>query len=79
MNTRVRRSVSRTISAPLLCLLAMAFPAGAQASTAATTPGVGKKCYNWEEGDTKYSQGDEWVCVRIGKSWQRKFMWVVYE
>ena len=44
-----------------------------------STPGYGKKCSSWEEGDMKYSRGDEWICLKIGKSWQRKYMWFVVE
>jgi hypothetical protein len=44
-----------------------------------STPGYGKKCSSWEEGDIKYSRGDEWICLKVGKSWQRKFMWFIIE
>jgi hypothetical protein len=73
------RLVSATLVASVCGVMLVAAPGTASAATPATTAGIGKKCYSYEEGDTKYSQGDEWVCVRIGKSWQRKFMWVVYE
>lgn len=79
MGTFNRRVLSVVLVTGVFGAVLVAVPSTAAAATAATTPGIGKKCYSSEEGDTKYSRGDEWVCVRIGKSWQRKFMWVVYE
>lgn len=51
----------------------------AYAAAPASTPGPGKKCYSFEEYDVKYWRGDEWVCVKVGKSWQNKYMWVLYD
>ncbi len=79
MGIRIRRALSTVLVAGVFGAVLVAVPSTAGAATAMTTPGIGKKCYSYEEGDIKYSRGDEWVCVRIGKSWQRKFMWVVYE
>ena len=79
MGTFIRRMLSVVLVTGVFGAVLVAVPSTAAAATAATTPGIGKKCYSSEEGDIKYSRGDEWVCVRIGKSWQRKFMWVVYE
>ena len=79
MSIRSHYPLSAALVAGLLGAVLVAVPSTAGAATAMTTPGIGKKCYSSEEGDIKYSRGDEWVCVRIGKSWQRKFMWVVYE
>ena len=79
MSIRSHYALSAALVAGLLGAVLVAVPSTAGAATAMTTPGIGKKCYSFEEGNTRYWQGDEWVCVRIGKSWQRKFMWVVYE
>ena len=79
MSIRSHYALSAALVAGLLGAVLVAVPSTAGAATAMTTPGIGKKCYSFEEGNTRYWQGDEWVCVRIGKSWQRKVMWVVYE
>jgi len=71
-----RRTVGSLVAAVALAVFAAPM---AQAVAPATTPGPGKKCYSFEEYDVKYWRGDEWVCVKVGKSWQNKYMWVLYE
>lgn len=62
-----------------MSVLVMGSVSAAPGAVSASTPGPGRKCYSYEEYDVRYSRGDEWVCLRIGKSWQNRYMWFLYE